>query len=228
MHALLPMARIARLDRDSISKRRDFYTILGRIRQHEVDIVVGTQMIAKGHHFPAVTLVGIVWADAGLGLPDYKAGERTFQLLCQVMGRAGRGEKSGRVIIQTMQPEHYSIQCARNHDYASFFEKELQLRKALSYPPYSRLVNFFFDGNDEQAVQDVAAATGAMLRSLASPASGIGRPGAGAAFETGRAISLAVPAAQCLGGKTAPLLPGSPRNPSGRGPFRQSPPGHRR
>ncbi|MEJ2689255.1 MAG: primosomal protein N', partial [Deltaproteobacteria bacterium] len=167
LHNLLPTARIVRLDRDSISKRRDFYAILSRIRQHEVDIVVGTQMIAKGHHFPAVTLVGIVWADAGLGLPDYKAGERTFQLLSQVMGRAGRGDKSGRVIVQTMQPEHYSIQCARDHDYASFLEKELQLRKALSYPPFSRLVNFFFDGVDEQAVQTSAAATGTMLRSLA-------------------------------------------------------------
>ena len=166
LRSLLPAARIARLDRDSISKRRDFYTILNRVRQHEVDIVVGTQMIAKGHHFPAVTLVGVVWADAGLGMPDYKAGERTFQLLCQVMGRAGRGEKSGRVIVQTFQPDHYSIQCARTHDYSSFLEQELALRQALSYPPFSRLVNFFFDGNDEKAVQAAAAATGATLRSL--------------------------------------------------------------
>lgn len=153
---LLPGARIARLDRDTVNSRRDYYTVLQKVHSGEVDILVGTQMIAKGHHFPGVTLVGIVWADAGLGLPDYKAGERTFQLISQVLGRAGRGETPGRVIVQTGQPNHYSIVCARNHDYNAFFEQEMALRRAFSYPPFSRLVHCCFEGAQEAAVRMAA------------------------------------------------------------------------
>jgi primosomal protein N' (replication factor Y) len=131
-----------------------------------VDILVGTQMITKGHHFPHVTLVGIVWADAGLGMPDYKAGERTFQLLAQVTGRAGRGEQPGRVIVQTHQPGHYSIAAARDHDYPRFFEKETGLRKALGYPPFSRLINLVLDGEQEEAVQNRAEALAAKGKTL--------------------------------------------------------------
>ncbi|MBU2538638.1 MAG: primosomal protein N' [Proteobacteria bacterium] len=164
---IFPKARIARLDHDTTRNRLDFLRILRAVHDREVDILVGTQMITKGHHFPHVTLVGIVWADAGLGLPDYKAGERTFQLLAQVTGRAGRGEQPGRVIVQTHQPGHYSIAAARDHDYSRFFEKETGLRKALGYPPFSRLINLVLDGEQEEAVQSRAmalATTGKELR----------------------------------------------------------------
>ncbi len=153
---LFPGARIARLDRD-VSRGKSYIETLRKVREHEIDILVGTQMIAKGHHFPNVTLVGVVWADAGLGLPDFKAGERTFQLLSQVTGRAGRGEKPGRVIIQTHQPGHYSIVAARDHDYQSFFDKEAGLRSTLGYPPFTRLVNLRFEGSNENAVREAAS-----------------------------------------------------------------------
>jgi len=163
---IFPKARIARLDHDTTRNRQDFLRILRAVHDREVDILVGTQMITKGHHFPHVTLVGIVWADAGLGLPDYKAGERTFQLLAQVTGRAGRGEQPGRVIVQTHQPGHYSIAAARDHDYSRFFEKETGLRKALGYPPFSRLINLVLDGEQEEAVQSRAMALAAKGKEL--------------------------------------------------------------
>ncbi len=153
---LFPSARIARLDRDTTSKRTDFLATLRAVHQGEVDILIGTQMITKGHHFPNVTLVGIVWADAGLGLPDFKAGERTFQLLCQVTGRAGRGDKPGRVIVQTHQPDHYSVITAQAHDYQALYDRELELRQHLQYPPFSRLINLQLDGIDEGRVREVA------------------------------------------------------------------------
>ncbi len=163
---MFPKARIARLDHDTTRNRQDFLRILRAVHDREVDILVGTQMITKGHHFPHVTLVGIVWADAGLGMPDYKAGERTFQLLAQVTGRAGGGEQPGRVIVQTHQPTHYSIAAARDHDYPRFFEKETGLRKALGYPPFSRLINLVLDGEQEEAVQNRAEALAAKGKAL--------------------------------------------------------------
>ncbi|MGV1098160.1 replication restart helicase PriA [Thiovibrio sp. JS02] len=163
---LFPAARIARLDRDTTANRRDFLRILRAVHQREVDILVGTQMITKGHHFPHVTLVGIVWADAGLGIPDYKAGERTFQLLSQVTGRAGRGEQPGKVIVQTHQPSHYSVTTARDHDYAGLFSKELSLRQALGYPPFSRIINLLLEGEQEEAVKNRAFALAAKGKSL--------------------------------------------------------------
>jgi primosomal protein N' (replication factor Y) len=121
-------------------------------------------MIAKGHHFPNVTLVGVVWADAGLGIPDYRSGERTFQLLTQVFGRAGRGEKEGRVIVQTHNPEHYTILSSKQHDFAGLYQKELALRKQMVFPPFSRLINIQLEGKDERMVEKTA-------RHLASVAS---------------------------------------------------------
>ncbi len=153
---LLPDARIARLDRDTCRKRLDYIKILKAVHKGEIDILLGTQMITKGHHFPNVTLVGIVLADTGLGLPDFRAGERTFQLISQVTGRAGRGEKPGRVIIQTYQPEHYSINMAKNHDYAGMYTRETELRKSLAYPPFSRIVNVKIEGIEDTYVQDAA------------------------------------------------------------------------
>ncbi|MCB2184540.1 MAG: primosomal protein N' [Desulfobulbaceae bacterium] len=164
-----PKARIARLDRDTSTNRKNFLKILKAVHNREVDILVGTQMITKGHHFPHVTLVGVIWADGGLGMPDYKAGERTFQLISQVTGRAGRGDKPGNVIIQTHQPEHYAIICARKHDYHNFYKQELQLRQALSFPPFSRLVNLRFAGENEDKVREAAMSTSAMARKQALP-----------------------------------------------------------
>jgi primosomal protein N' (replication factor Y) len=160
---LFPRANIARLDRDTTRKRNDFIHILKSVHNGEVDILVGTQMIAKGHHFPNVTLIGVVWADAGLGMPDFKAGERTYQLLSQVAGRAGRGEKPGKVIVQTHQPDHYSIKAARTHDFHGFFAKELATRQKLGFPPYSRLINLCFEALEEPVVQ-------AAVQSLATAA----------------------------------------------------------
>jgi primosomal protein N' (replication factor Y) (superfamily II helicase) len=153
---LFPQARIARLDRDTSVDRKKYLTLLRSIRERRIDIMVGTQMLAKGLHFPHVTLVGVVWADAGMGLPDYKAGERTFQLLAQVTGRTGRGDKPGRVLIQTCQPDHYAVVTARLHDYYSFFSQEISLRQSLGYPPFSRLINLRLEGEKESEVQTAA------------------------------------------------------------------------
>jgi len=154
--SLFPSAKIARLDRDTCVRRKDYLAVLKAMHNSEVDILVGTQMIAKGHHFPRVTLVGVVWADAGLGIPDFRAGERAFQLISQVTGRAGRGQETGRVIIQTYQPDHYSIALARKHDYKGLYNKEIALRRELAYPPFSRLINLRIEGNDEKMVRKVA------------------------------------------------------------------------
>ncbi|HZS51687.1 MAG TPA: primosomal protein N' [Bryobacterales bacterium] len=141
LHEAFPRARIARLDRDTARGGRRYESILGGFREGSFDILVGTQMIAKGHDIPNVTLVGIVSADIGLGLPDFRAAERTFQLLTQVAGRAGRGELPGRVLIQTLNPDHYVIQFAKAHDYQGFYEKELNFRRFLHYPPFAALAN---------------------------------------------------------------------------------------
>ena len=138
---VLPSARVARLDRDAIRRRGALAALLTRFRGGEIDVLVGTQMIAKGHDFPRVTLVGVVSADVGLGLADFRASERTFQLLTQVAGRAGRGDRPGEAIIQTLYPRHYSIQLACRQDYPSFYERELQFRRAMRYPPFVSLVN---------------------------------------------------------------------------------------
>ncbi len=172
LRLIVPKATIARLDRDTTSSnRKDFIKILQAVRTRETDILVGTQMITKGHHFPHVTLVGIIWADTGLTLPDYKAAERTFQLLSQVTGRAGRGEKPGRVIIQTFQPDHYAVVAAKEHDYQSFYDRDVSLRHALNYPPYSRLVNVKFSGDREELVSQAALECAALARKSKNAAS---------------------------------------------------------
>ena len=141
LHEAFPRARIARLDRDTVRGKRQYEAILNGFRERHFDILVGTQMIAKGHDIPNVTLVGVVSADQGLGLPDFRAAERTFQLLTQVAGRAGRGELPGLVLIQTLEPEHYAIRFARTHDYQGFYEKELNFRRLMHYPPFAALAN---------------------------------------------------------------------------------------
>jgi primosomal protein N' (replication factor Y) (superfamily II helicase) len=139
LHEQFPKARIARLDRDTVRTKREYQQVLGAFAGGELDILVGTQMVAKGHDFQRVTLVGVVAADLALGRPDFRAAERTFQLLTQVAGRAGRGELSGEVLVETYYPEHYAIQYAVQQDYVSFYEKEAQFRRMLHYPPFTAL-----------------------------------------------------------------------------------------
>ncbi len=141
-----PGARIGRVDRDSVRRKGALTSILSRFAAGELDVLVGTQMIAKGHDFPRVTLVGVISADVGLGVADFRAGERTFQLLTQVAGRAGRGERVGEAIVQTLYPEHYSIQLACRQDYAAFFEREIAYRRGMRYPPVVALVNVVVRG----------------------------------------------------------------------------------
>jgi primosomal protein N' (replication factor Y) len=159
-----PAARIARMDRDSTRRKGSQQKLLADWRAGRFDILIGTQMIAKGHDVPGVTLVGVVHADAGLNFPDFRAGERTFQLLAQVAGRAGRGDKPGRVVVQTLQPEHYSLRAAATHDFAAFAEAELAARRELGYPPFSRLVLLRFEGTAAPAVEQVARETARRLR----------------------------------------------------------------
>ncbi len=141
LHGLFPQARIGRLDRDTVRGREDFERMLSGMDAGEIDLLVGTQMIAKGHDIHNVTLVGVVGADMALGMPDFRAAERTFQLLTQVAGRAGRGGTPGKVVLQTYFPDHYAVQFAANHDFAGFYEKELRFRSWMHYPPYSALAN---------------------------------------------------------------------------------------
>jgi primosomal protein N' (replication factor Y) len=141
LHGIFPQARIGRLDRDTVRGREDFERVLNALNAGELDLLVGTQMIAKGHDIHGVTLVGVVGADAALGFPDFRAAERTFQLLTQVAGRAGRGETPGKVILQAFFPDHYAVQYAAQHDFIGFYEKELRFRSWMRYPPYSALAN---------------------------------------------------------------------------------------
>jgi primosomal protein N' (replication factor Y) len=141
LHGMFPQARIARLDRDTVRGHEDFERTLSALNEGDLDLLVGTQMIAKGHDIHGVTLVGVVGADVALGLPDFRAAERTFQLLTQVAGRAGRGQSPGKVILQTYFQDHYAVQYAAQHDFTGFYEKELQFRSWMHYPPYSALAN---------------------------------------------------------------------------------------
>jgi primosomal protein N' (replication factor Y) (superfamily II helicase) len=141
LHSLFPQARIARLDRDTVRGRDDLERVLSALQGGDIDLLVGTQMIAKGHDIPNVTLVGVVGSDAALSFPDFRAAERTFQLLTQVAGRAGRGETPGRVVLQTFFPDHYAIQFAAAHDYQGFYEKEARFRSWMHYPPFAVVSN---------------------------------------------------------------------------------------
>jgi primosomal protein N' (replication factor Y) (superfamily II helicase) len=154
LQEIFPGARIGRMDRDTVRGRSDMERLLLRLHSGEINLLVGTQMIAKGHDVHGVTLVGVVGCDYALGLPDFRAAERVFQLLTQVSGRAGRGELPGQVIVQTYHPEHYAIQCAAQHDFAGFVERELRFRRAMHYPPYSALANILLQS---QRLEEAAA-----------------------------------------------------------------------
>ncbi len=149
IQSLFPQARVARLDRDTTRRKGSTVRILKALRDREIDILVGTQMVAKGHDYPHITLVGIICADLSLSMPDFRAGERTFQLLAQVAGRAGRGTSPGKVILQTYNPQHFSVQAARNQDFGTFFRQEMEFRKALGYPPFSRMIQLRIQGKDK-------------------------------------------------------------------------------
>ncbi len=166
IQAIVPQALIGRMDRDTTRKKHAHEKILKRFQGDDLNILIGTQMIAKGHDIPEVTLVGVIQADVSLDLPDFRASERTFQLLMQVAGRAGRGRWPGQVFIQTYHPDHYSILAASQHDYKKFYEQELVFRKELNYPPFSRMVNLRITGSKEEPTQQAAYRIGALARSL--------------------------------------------------------------
>ena len=153
LNKLFPKARVTRMDADTMKRKDDYRTILGDFRVGKIDILVGTQMIAKGLHFPNVTLVGIIYADLALHQPDFRAGERTFQLLTQVAGRAGRGDIEGEVFVQAFTPFHPAIQFARRHDFVGFYEQELEFREQLKYPPFSRVALLTLKGRNEEKVK---------------------------------------------------------------------------
>jgi primosomal protein N' (replication factor Y) (superfamily II helicase) len=153
---LLPEARVARMDSDTTAARGSHEAILGAFGRGALDILVGTQMIAKGLDFPRVTLVGVLMADAALSIPDFRAAERTFQLIAQVTGRTGRSERGGLVVVQAFAPSHFAIRSALAHDYVTFAERELEMRRAGNYPPFSHLVRLVLSGKKEEDLARVA------------------------------------------------------------------------
>jgi primosomal protein N' (replication factor Y) len=170
LHRHFPKARIARLDRDTAGGKNHYEQILGGFREGNFDILVGTQMIAKGHDIPNVTFVGVVSADIGLGMPDFRAAERTFQLLTQVAGRAGRHHLPGTVLVQTINPDHYAVRCAAAQDYAKFYEKELQFRRLMRYPPFSAMANVLVRAEKKE---DALRMSGQISTMLQDPGEGI-------------------------------------------------------
>ncbi len=166
LRQLLPHARILRMDSDTTSGRGSHDRLLKRMSDGSADILIGTQMITKGHDFPGVTLVGVINAEASLHLPDFRSSERTFQLLCQVFGRSGRGDTPGRVILQALDPDHYAIQCAIRHDSRAFYRQELEFRREAGYPPFSSLASLAVSGTSEQGVEQRAAASARLLQRI--------------------------------------------------------------
>jgi primosomal protein N' (replication factor Y) len=163
LHRAFPSARIARLDRDTVAGKRQYENILNDFREGNYDMLVGTQMIAKGHDIPNVTLVGVISADVGLGMPDFRAAERTFQLLTQVAGRAGRGSVPGIVLVQTINPDHYAVRLAAAQDYQAFYEKELNFRRMMSYPPFAAMANVLVRSEKKEMAMRMSADLGFLL-----------------------------------------------------------------
>lgn len=185
---LLPDARIVRIDRDTVTRAGDLVRFLDSVRSNRADVLIGTQMVAKGHDFPNIALVGVINADTALQLPDFRAGETTVQLLLQVAGRAGRGDTSGRVILQTYNPGHYTLQSVLTMDYEGFCDRELESRSALQYPPFTRFLRFLVTASGEAQACRGAAALAALCRTVA-----------GELRESGRHIAV-------LGPSPAPLV----------------------
>ncbi len=166
IEALFPKARLIRLDSDSARGRTAWTDAWAQIRDHQFDLILGTQMIAKGLHLEKVTLVGVISADSGILQPDFRAAERTFSLLAQAAGRSGRGETAGEVIIQTYQPGHYAIQFATQHDFCGFYEREMRLRRALRFPPVQRLISLLVSSDSQEAARAMSGRLGGLLRNL--------------------------------------------------------------
>jgi primosomal protein N' (replication factor Y) len=164
LHQAFPVARIARLDRDTVTGKRQYETVLHDFREGHYDILVGTQMIAKGHDIPNVTLVGVVSADVGLGMPDFHAAERSFQLLTQVAGRAGRGSVPGIVLVQTINPDHYAVRLAAMQDYQAFYEKELNFRRMMHYPPFTAMANVLVRSEKQEMAMRMSAELEVLLK----------------------------------------------------------------
>ncbi len=163
-----PQARIQRMDSDTTSRKGDHERILSELEQRKIDILIGTQMITKGHDFPFITLVGVIAADTSLNMPDFRAAEKTFQLITQVAGRGGRGENPGTVIIQTFNPETYALRHAQNHDYKAFYAEEIELRKALQYPPFDRIINLRLSSIKKDELIDEAHRLGKLAKRLSA------------------------------------------------------------
>ncbi|MCP3899215.1 MAG: primosomal protein N' [Desulfobacteraceae bacterium] len=163
---LFPDARIARIDQDTTRKKGQLVSLLKKIKNRSVDIIVGTQMLAKGHDFPFITLVGIICADLSLNFPDFRSSERTFQLLAQVAGRAGRGEQKGKVIMQTYNADHFAIQASKNQDFIEFYQNEVPFRKALLYPPFAKIIQLKISGTDALKVKNHSLMLGSMLKTM--------------------------------------------------------------
>jgi primosomal protein N' (replication factor Y) len=172
-----PQARTLRMDVDTTRRKGAHDRILSAFRRGEADILLGTQMVAKGLDFPGVTLVGVISADTGIHLPDFRAGERTFQLLTQVSGRAGRGERPGEVVVQTYVPQHASVQAARTHDFASFAHAELEARRSAGYPPFGRMALLLLRGRSEADVSRTAGGIADRLRGAGIPGVDVMGPG---------------------------------------------------
>jgi primosomal protein N' (replication factor Y) len=166
---LFPQARVRRMDADVMKRKDDYRRALGEFRTGKIDILIGTQMIAKGLHFPNVTLVGIIFADMALHQPDFRAGERTFQLLTQVAGRAGRGDIEGEVFVQAFTPFHPAIQFSRRHDFVGFYEQEMEFREQLKYPPASRVALLTLKGRNEDKVKFSAEHVAREIQSTVQP-----------------------------------------------------------
>lgn len=166
VRSLFPEARIARMDRDTTTRKGSIFSILKALKHQEIDVLIGTQMVAKGHDFPNITLVGIICADLSLNFPDFRSGERTFQLLAQVAGRAGRGASPGRVILQTYTPDHFTILTAKEQDFKAFYRKEIQHRRTLNYPPFSRIIQIGISGKDAEKTKKYAQDLGVVCNRL--------------------------------------------------------------
>jgi primosomal protein N' (replication factor Y) len=173
LREMFPAARIGRMDRDTTRRKGSLQSILAKWSARKLDVLIGTQMVTKGHDIPGVTLVGVVMADQSLSFPDFRAPERTFQLLAQVAGRAGRGDLPGRVLVQTLQPDHYSLRAARQHDFQGFAQRELASRRGLAYPPFSRLILLRIEGEQAAEVERIATQAATALRESAGKDFGV-------------------------------------------------------
>lgn len=154
INKLFPVAKTIRMDIDTVTRKNSYEDILNKFKNENIDILIGTQMVVKGHHFPNVTLVGVIAADSGMYMPDFRSSERTFQILTQVAGRAGRENTKGRVIIQTYNPENFSIECAKEQNYMKFYEQEIKFRTSLKYPPFCDIIKIDVSDLNEKKVQE--------------------------------------------------------------------------